>query len=343
MQAVAAYNNPMATFKSGTYVVLMHIAWTTLLLAVFYRKGVKPYYRKETPKGKPRYRKPDSAPFQRIDGRPRVWELRECIRQYWADKDDAVSQNLRFFVGLRNFIEHTEQPGLDLGIFGECQALLFNLEEFMQREFGNRYALRDSLAISLQFSRMRDPRAQEALRRLLRPVPREITNYIQRFRSSLSTEILGDMAFSYKVFLVPMLGNHRSEDALAVQFVPYDPSNPAEYDRLVGLIKQKFIPVLHAGMLTPTKVAEQVAKAIKPLPFGVSHHHVRAWRYWSVRPKREAPEPSATHPKYCVYDNVHKDYLYTEEWVQFLIEEFQKPGLYEAVMGKTPSSAPATA
>lgn len=320
LQAVAAYNNPLASFKSGSYVVLMHVAWTALLLAVFHKQGIKPYYRK-----------PGSNRFERIDGRRKVWDLRECVRRYWGGEDDAVAQNLRFFIGLRNLIEHAEVPCIDLEIFGECQALLFNFEEFMEREFGSSHGLNESLAISLQFSKMRGPAAQEALRRLLRPVPQEIKDYIEQFRSGLSGDILGDMAYSYKVFLLPMVGNHRSRDALAVEFVPYDPNDPEQYNKVVTLIKQKLVPSLNVGYLKPKEVCERVAAAIGK-PFSRSYHHPRAWRRWKVRPETGAAEPAATDSRYCIYDNVHKDYVYTEEWVRFLITELLKPGVYEEML-----------
>ena len=267
LQAVAAYNNPLATFKSGTYVVLMHIAWTSLLLATLHKRSIKPYYRKK-----------ESIFFERIDGRRKVWELRECIRHCWKGNDDAVAQNLRFFIGLRDLIEHADVPGVDTDIFGECQALLFNFEEFMEREFGESHSLQQSLSISLQFSKMRSPEAQEALRQQMRPVPQDITRYIDKFRSGLSATILGEMAYSYKVFLVPMIGNHRAKDALAVEFVPYDADNPEEYDALVTLIKQKFVPVLNVGMLKPSQVAAKVRENIGR-SFGPSYHHARAWRH----------------------------------------------------------------
>lgn len=325
LQAVAAYNNPLASFKSGSYVVLMHVAWTALLLAIFHKQRIKPYYRKR-----------GSNRFKRIDGRPKVWELRECVRQYWGGADNAVAQNLRFFIGLRNLIEHADAPGIDLDIFGECQALLFNFEELMEREFGSRYALNESLAVSLQFSKMRQPAAQQALRRLLRPVPQEIKDYIDRFRSSLSIDIFGDMAYSYKVFLIPNTGNHRSRDALAVEFVPYDPNSADQYDKLVALIKQQkqLVPALNVNLLKPKQVCERVARTINK-PFTPSYHHVRAWRYWKVRPEADAQDPAATNSRYCVYDVAHKDYLYTEEWVQFLIAKLEKPGVYEQMLQAT--------
>src|SRR5262245_46410510 len=37
LEAVASYNNPMSPFRSGSFIVHMHIAWNALLLGVFLR------------------------------------------------------------------------------------------------------------------------------------------------------------------------------------------------------------------------------------------------------------------------------------------------------------------
>jgi hypothetical protein len=321
LEAVAAYNSPIATFKSGTYVVLMHVAWTALLLAIFRRQRIKPYYRKE-----------GSNRYQRVDGRPKVWELRECVRQYWGDRGDAVSQNLRFFIGLRNLIEHADVPRLDLDIFGECQALLHNFEDLLEQQFGARYAMQDSLAISLQFSRVRHPAAEQALREGHRPIPKDISEFVKNFRSGLSPAVANDMAYSYKVFLVPMIGANRSKDALPVEFLHYDPNNP-EHDRVVTLIKQKLIPGINVGVMKATQVAERVAQAIAPLRF-TTNMHTLAWKHWGVRPATGASDPAACKIEYCQYDPLHKDYAYTEEWVQFLVFQLGDENIYNQVVAR---------
>lgn len=329
LDAVAAYNNnPTANFKSGTYIVLMHVAWTALLLAIFHKRRVKPYYRQE-----------GSRRFEHIDGRRKVWDLRKCVRQYWRDRDDAFAQNLRFFIGLRNLIEHADVPALDIEIFGECQALLLNFEELLEQEFGAKHAMQDSLAISLQFSRIREPSARQSLRKLHRPVPGDIQKYIEGFRSGLSPEVFGSMTYSYKVFLVPMLSNHRSKDALAVEFVHYDPTNP-EHDKAVALLKQKLVPALNVGRWKPMDVVAKVGQAIAPRRFTM-HTHTLAWKYWKVRPVGDALDPGACNSKFCLCDVLHKDYVYTDDWVQFLINELRDQKTYDAVLASQKPGASA--
>ena len=331
LQAVAAYNNPLASFRSGTFIVLMMIAWTSLFLAIFHRQKVKPYYRK-----KKKESNQETRFFQRVDGEPRAWELTECIRQYWGESDNAVAQNIRFFIGLRNKIEHREMPQLDIEIFGESQALLFNFEDLLEKEFGSKYAINESLAISLQFSRLRDTKQQQAVRQLTKPLAGNVKDYIEKFRSALTDDILGDMAYSYKVFLLPMVGSHRSKEALAVEFVHYDPDDPEQmemYEKVAAFVKEKHVPVVHPGKFKPSGVVDRVAPALSPKKFNVTTHTC-CWRYYKVRPPSRSKKPAKCDTKYCQYDEVHKDYVYTKEWVEFLIKELSDDTKYDQVAGK---------
>ena len=45
--AVEVYNKPATVFRSGAYIVLMCIAWTSLVHAIFFRRKVKPFYREK--------------------------------------------------------------------------------------------------------------------------------------------------------------------------------------------------------------------------------------------------------------------------------------------------------
>src|SRR5690625_6862204 len=43
--AVEMYNKPGVKFKTGGYVVMMVIAWTSLFHAIFFRRKIKPFYK----------------------------------------------------------------------------------------------------------------------------------------------------------------------------------------------------------------------------------------------------------------------------------------------------------
>lgn len=323
--AVETYNRPSASFRSGAYIVLMVIAWTSLFHAMFLRRNIKPYHRK-----------PNSRRFQKVDGDYKRWEVAECVRQYFKTDNSAVRRNLEFFVGLRNKIEHRSMPALDPEIFGECQALLMNFESLICSEFGDRYAINGGLSLALHFSRSAPkPKIASAGAKEAKTF-RAVKTYVDQFRSSLSTEIYGDLAYSFKVFLVPKVGAHASKDAVAVEWVKYDPSKPEEmkeYERIVALIKPKEVPVANLGLLKPTEVAKRVAEALGK-PFNASHHHVACYRHFNVRPGKGAPDPKACDTRYCVYDAAHRDYLYTQGWVDHLVKSLSDSATYDFLFAK---------
>lgn len=319
--AVETYNRPTATFRSGAYTVLMIIAWTSLFHAHFVRKGRRPYYRK-----------PGSNRYIKVDGDYKRWELKECLQQHFGGNNPAVRKNLEFFIGLRNKIEHCSLAQLDPDIFGECQALLLNFEAMLLAEFGERYTIRGGLSFMLQFSRAPARTSGTAVKAEQRTF-RDVKKYVDGFRSSLSTEIQNDLAYSFKVYLVPKIGSHTSADSIAVEFIKYDPTKPEEmkqYERVVAMIKPKDVRVANLGLLKPTHVITAV-KARLGKPFSLWDHKA-AYEYFNARPPKGAADPAACDTRYCQYDDVHKDYCYHPEWVELLATRLKDDETYKAVM-----------
>jgi len=98
------------------------------------------------------------------------------------------------------------------------------------------------------------------------------------------------------------------------------------------LIKDRHIPVANLDKMRAGEVAKLVADAIKPRKFTASTHHAGCARYYKARPPKGSPNPAACNNKYCYYDAAHGDYVYTKEWVDFLIKEMSDPAKYDAVM-----------
>ena len=59
--------------------------------------------------------------------------------------------------------------------------------------------------------------------------------------------------------------------------------------------------------------------------------HIRCWRKYKVRPPGGSPNPQETDWKYCIYDKMHKDYGYTQAWVDFLIEKLNDPTEFDSL------------
>lgn len=302
--------------------MLMAIAWTSLLHAVFFKRKVKPYYRKR-----------GSRRFERVNGDYKAWELSECVSQYFKDKNPPERKNLEFFIGLRNKIEHSFLPELDIELFGECQAMLLNFESTLCKEFGEKQALAAGLPYALQFSTSTQPVQQRAMRGAARKYLQSIRQFVSDFRSSLTENVLADQAYSFKVFLIPKIGSHAKSSDVAVEFVRYDPTKPEEmkqYERVVALVKPKQISVANLEGLKAGEVVDRVVAELRKK--FTQHSHTRCWRHFNTRPPRDADKPEICDNRYCYYDAVHKDYIYTPAWVAFLVEKLGDEATYNLVL-----------
>jgi hypothetical protein len=328
--AVEIYNKPAVKFKSGGYVTLMVIAWTSLFHAIYFRKKRKPFYKK-------------SGRFVIVDGDFKYWELDECLRQYYGDDvGNPVRKNLEFFIPLRNRIEHRSMPELDATIFGECQAMLLNFDELMEKEFGSKYCLRESLSFSLQLF----PSAESLIDAVKRnPAAKPIADFIQRYRSTVSTDTLVSGKYSFKAFLI-QVATHQSADALPVQFVHYDKLSDEQKKQLghvVAMIKFKSVPVLNPDTITPGAVVKKVQHGLgnPKIPRGLKSvdkftvdTHTRCWKKYKVRPATGSSNPRETKPEFCVYDSLYGGYGYTQEWVDFLITELKDESKFNSLYSK---------
>lgn len=330
MTAVESYNRPGPRFRTALYVVLIVMAWQAFFHAYFYRKNQKPWYQSRQSMHK------SSVRYQKVDGEPKHWDLDKCMSEYFGNLNPPERKNLEFLLGLRNKIEHRDLPQLDVAVYGECQAALLNLENYLVQEFGLNYALTESLAISLQFSRSRPSAQQESLKSLAREA-QSVLDYIERFKAGLSDHVLNEIGYAYRVFLIPKVANHENTADAAVEFVRtehMDEEQRATLRKLTVLIKDKQVPVSNLELKRPAEVVKNISSAL-PFVFNM-HHHTRAWKYFEVRPNGNSDNPKATKSSYCVYDRAHNDYLYTNAWIRKLTTELTDSTMFRQVTGQSP-------
>lgn len=315
--ALDIYNRPSTVFRTQGFTVMMIIAWTSLLHALFEQAQIDYYY----------YEKDGSIKI--VDGDKKAWELSKCLDEY-GNLPQATQENIKLFIQLRNKIEHRFAPAFDLEICGECQALLLNFEELLTSKFGSYYSLNTSLSIPLQVLTTREPWQYEASKKLQSTHYSELKSFIDTFRASLSDEIFDDGKFCFRVYLIPKTGNHRSSADTAIEFVKYDPAQPEHFqdiEKEITLIKEKRVQVANQGLLKPADVTKLVKEKIGR-PFNIMFH-ARAWNFYGVR--KRGRHADGCDPRYCQYDEPHKDYVYTQAWVDFLAEKLSNEDEYERV------------
>jgi len=316
--AVEIYNKPRTPFKVENYISLMIMAWTRLFHSYFHNTiGDKFYYKK-------------GKRYTIVDGERKAWELGECIKKY-NGLSEPEKKNLEFFIRLRNKIEHRhiEKETIGTQIFGECQALLYNYENTLIKLFGEEFAINENLAFSLQFSKVQTQEQRKAQKKLLSSEAQDIIDYIKKYRTALSEDVFESQEYSVKLIQIPKVSNTNRND-LAVEFINWNDLTPDEREnvqKLTAIIKDKAIKVegVNVGKLKPKDVKDRV---IEEGIEGFSiHYHVVLWKLFNVRPKENSDNPFDTETKYCHYDEVHKDYVFNENWVSFIVKLFRKYGL----------------
>ena len=330
--AVESYNKPAIKFRSGGYIVLMQIAWTALFHAIFFRSKIKPFHRKK-----------NSKRFEKRDGDYCYWELETCLKEYYkTDTTNPTRVNLEFFIPLRNKIEHKSLPEIDGSIFAECQASLLNFDSLIYKEFDEKYCLKESLSFSLQLF----PSSKNLVDAVkANPISKNVVNFINEYRSSLSQDILESGQYSFKAFLF-QVANHNSKESLPIQFYKYDELSDDEkknVGRVAALIKEKVVERNVSGkdLLLPSEVVRQVQEGLgnpKIVKNGEEkdkfnlYVHSQCWKYYDIRPESKSKTPNKTKSKYCIYDKKDKNYGYTPEWVQKLTEELKIKGKLEEIL-----------
>lgn len=313
--AIDIYNRPMTSFRTQEFSVMMIIAWTSLFHAIFEQSGVDYNY----------YKKDGTVDI--VDGEKKAWELGKCIETYQGIPL-AVKENIKLFILLRNKIEHRFAPAFDLDICGECQALLLNFEELITSEFGTYYSLATTLSIPLQVITSRPAWQLEGFKQFQSKHYEELKEFVNDYRQGLSDSVFSDSKYSFRVYLIQKTGNHRSSSDMAMEFIKYDPSQLDQFkdiEKGITLIKDKLVQVANQGRLKPSAVCKLVSQQIGKKLGSMAHYN--ACRCYNIR--KQGYQAEGCNTDYCQYDEPHKDYIYTQAWVDFLSEKLSDEEEYK--------------
>jgi hypothetical protein len=313
--AVSVYNNPYTEFKTYGFIVNIIIAYTSLLHAVFEKRGTEYFYLDD-----------DGQPIF-IDGEEKAWELMECAEQYWHGIESPEKANIKFLIGLRNKIEHRSLPAIDLAVSGECQSALNNFENILVEEFGDDYALTASLAIAMQLTRISEQAQIDALKQIQKENYKVVREYMETYHNDLNDEVVQSQKYRMRAFLVPKLGNHAKSADMAVEFINFDNLSEEElhsYEQAVAFIKG----VENPFRLKPSRVVELVEKKIAD--FNMTQH-TKCWKYYQARPRELDRNYKGD---YASFMEGFDGYLYSMKWVKFLREELKDKVKLDAIKGQ---------
>lgn len=145
----------------------------------------------------------------------------------------------------------------------------------------------------------------------------QVLKFIKQYRESLSSSISNNENFSYKLFVIPKVGNHQNSSDAAVEFIKVDSNSQEQIDLLnkfVIAIKDKQAPNNNSHPLRPGQIIKLIEE--KTGVKKTMHWHTQMYKKYQVRDSKDLCNPS-----YCNYHIASNIYSYNQAWVDLLIDK----------------------
>jgi hypothetical protein len=267
LAAVQIFNNPLATFKSESFIVLFMIAWTYLLHAYYRSKNVDYRYFDLMRRRKVFHENPD--------GSLRHWDLTKCLSEASCPLDLNTKNNLLFLIGLRNQIEHRKASSLDSYLSARYQACALNYNFYLKKLHGDKYSLDTMLALSLQFAEL-DYEQSKILTDKDALIPKEIKSYIAGFDDKLSEENKLSERFAYRLLFTKISAKREGQADRVIEFL--DPTSPLASD----IKKEYWLSVDKEKKKFQAKDLVVIAKQAGFSDFSTSKH-TKIWKKFDAK------------------------------------------------------------
>jgi hypothetical protein len=262
LAAISLFNDPLVTFKSETFIVLMVIAWTYLLHAFYRSKGIEYRYFVQGAKRR-RFDRTKHGAFK-------YWELERCLNDDRLPLDHDTANNLRFLIGLRHEIEHQMTKALDGYLSGRYQACALNYNDYLKKLFGVREGIDNHMMYSIQFVQVSEEQlsgpAPEA------SIPQRLRAYVAEFDAALTHEEYNSPQFSYRLLFKKKLVNRPGQADRVIEFIDPKSELAKQIDKEYWVKKE---------VERPKFLAKDVVAAVRKAGFSkyrVGAEHLNMWK-----------------------------------------------------------------
>lgn len=296
LNAVQTFNNPLTTFKTETFVVLMVIAWMYLLHAYYRSEGIN-YRYYDKPNKRCHYHRTKSGAY-------RYWELERCLNETNCPLNSATKNNLRFLIGLRHEIEHHESTGVDEFLTGRYLACCLNYERTIMELYGGKYSLGGALTFTLQF---RDIIKAPIPEETLNPLPSNIAKYLKEFDSTLPDDDFQSPHFAYRLLFVRKLTNKKGQADKAIEFISSDSPLAKTIDRQYWVLK-----AVERKKYLPSHIVNIMGE--EGYPNFKMYNHIKLWK------KLDAKNPGKGYGVEVVLG----EWMWYDRWVEVVRQHCKK-------------------
>lgn len=284
MMAVDIYNSPHLKFKTELFSVLANISWTYLMHE--YHEGVL------------------SESIIKKNGD--YISLYEMITSSTSPLSGGVINNLKAIKQIRDEVEHKIFGKSDSNWLAIFQSCCVNYENTICDLFGDELSLQRNLNFAIQFSRI-------SLEQISETQELSMPANIVSLDKSLNQDVDNSLFHSpeYRLQVVYTF-NQSTKSSSHIRFI--SPDSEAGHDIQNVLIKKQ-----SSDEEYPFKPMMVVNEVKKKVPNFTSNCHQLAWKRHNARPLSRSKQPERTNKDYCVYHATHKDYTYSQKWIDYLI------------------------
>jgi hypothetical protein len=298
--AVEIFNKPSMLFKIQIYPVLSQIAWTYLLHEYHVRNGV-----------------------EIIDNNGNSLLLSQMLERADCPLESDVKKNLAATKILRDNVEHKTLSSIGRTYWPLFQANCLNFDQTIRKLFGDKVGLQDALSVSLQFSQMDIDQLSELQAYDLTPQIDAIDRAIAE-----GAGLSGDEGTNYHF----KVSYHFEKATKGDSHIVFSNNNPKAKSKR-SVLTQKVVGD-ELWPFKPGTVVEKICDATN-LEFN-SYHHQLAWKKYGARPRSNSKNPADCKKDYCHFHSAHKDYTYSQKWVDFLVGVVSDPAEFEALKNYRP-------
>lgn len=288
--AVQIFNSASLHFKSEVYLVLANVAWTYLLHDYYLRKNIAV-----------------------IDKDGRSLLLGQMLKRNDCPLSKGQKNNLIAISWLRDEVEHKLLGKSDISWQGLFQACCLNFETVLCGLHGQKVSLSKNLAFALQFAKPSFHQLSEVSKYQL---PENIQSLDARLEQMFSESDRLDLSYQFRVIYTL---DSATKGNANFEFVRPDSSEGKDIRSVLVHYKTGD----HLYPFKPGSVCQLVSKATKK-QFHINHH-TQAWLLYGARPKTKVKQPENTNKDFCIFHPAHRDYTYSQKWVDKLIEAVGKP------------------
>lgn len=288
--AVQTFNNPSLQFKTEVFSVLANIAWTYLLHEFYDRKKINV-----------------------IDKNGRSLLLSQMIERRDFPLSKGIKNNLAYIIGIRNDVEHKLLSRSDQLFFPKFQACCLNFDKALTTLFDPRLSLQHELSLALQFAKF-DFDQITTLHKY--DIPEHISALNSHLDSRYSEDEKGDIEYQFRIIYTFTNSN---KGGAHIKFIRPEFAEGKDFQNILEkkIISDDLYP------LKPKQVCDAVRKREK-INFTLNDHS-RAVRHYKVKQPKGSTQPENTNKEYCVYHKAHKDFTYSQAWVDFLVSQVNSP------------------